>query len=272
MDLNYWHKQKTSEPLYPDVAWSQPQNEKFAGKLLIIGGHAQAFMAAAEAYTMAQAAGIGAARVLLPDSLQKLVGRGFAAGEFAPSTPVGSFSQAALASFVDLALWSDGVLVAGDVGRNSETAIVLERFLDKFSGQVTITKDAADLIVQQPLSILQRPNTLLVLSSGQLKRLGISAHFPRAFTSSAALLQVIENLYEFTKRYTCTIITRHNGQYIVAMDGKISTTQPETEQAIWRLHVAAEAATWWLQQPTKSFEALTTSLFTSFSTKRAADF
>jgi NAD(P)H-hydrate repair Nnr-like enzyme with NAD(P)H-hydrate dehydratase domain len=263
MDHTFWHKQTLTESLFPDLLWSRPENQKLAGKLLIIGGHAQAFNAAAEAYQAALTAGIGSARVLLPDSLQRLIGRGFEAGEFAPSTPVGSFAQGALASFMELANWADGVLIAGDLGRNSETAILLEQFLEKFSGQVTLTKDAADLVVQQPLLVLQRPDTLLVLSSGQLQRLAVNAHFPRAFTSSAALLQVIENLHEFTKRYTCTIITKQDGQYIVASGGQISTTKPNEEKAIWRLLFATHAATWWLQQPSKPFEALTMSIVTA---------
>jgi NAD(P)H-hydrate repair Nnr-like enzyme with NAD(P)H-hydrate dehydratase domain len=257
IEQSYWHKQTTDRPLFPDLLWSKPENRALAGKLLIIGGNAQGFAAPAEAYSLAQKAGIGTARVVVPDSLQAAIGRIFEAGEFASSTPIGSFSQRALASFVDLGLWADGVLIAGDVGRNSETAIVIDTFLDTYPGQVTLTKDAADLICQQPMSVLQRPNTL---SAGQLQRLGVNAHYARAFTSTAALLQTIDNLHEFTKRFGCKIITKHSDQYIVAVDGEISTTAIKTERKIWRLHAAAQAGTWWLQQPSKPFAALTTAM------------
>jgi NAD(P)H-hydrate repair Nnr-like enzyme with NAD(P)H-hydrate dehydratase domain len=260
VEASYWRKQTVARPLFPDLLWSKPETRALAGKLLIVGGNAQGFAAAAEAYNQALHNGVGIARVLLPDSLQKAVGSVFEAGEFAPSTPIGSFAQAALASVVDLALWSDGVLVAGDVGRNSETAILLEQFLDHYEGQVTITKDAADLICQQPLSVLQRPNSVLVLSSGQLQKLGVNAHFARPFSSSAALTQLLEHLYEFTKRFECSIITKHNNQYIVATREAISTTPAITERKIWRLTTASAAAVGWLQQPTKQFAALTTAL------------
>jgi NAD(P)H-hydrate repair Nnr-like enzyme with NAD(P)H-hydrate dehydratase domain len=263
MDHTYWRKQSPTEPLYPDLLWAKPESKKFAGKLLIIGGNSQAFMAAAEAHQLSEAAGIGSTRVLMPDSLQKLIGKGFEAGEFAPSTKAGGFSQAALDSFVDLSLWSDGVLIAGDLGRNSETTIVLERFLELYDEQVTIINDAADLIIQQPMSVLQRPKTLLVLSPEQLQKLGVNAHFPRAFTSSAPLLQVLENLHEFTKRYLCTIITKHGGNYIVASDGEVSTTMPKIEHSTWRMLIATQAATWWLQQPSKPFEAMTTAIYSA---------
>ncbi len=142
MDKNFWLKQG-SEPLFPDLLWSRPENKKQAGKLLIIGGNVHGFAAAGEAYAEASKAGIGTARVLLPDSLQKTVGRVFEAGEYAPSTPSGSFSQKALAELLDRANWSDGVLLAGDLGRNSETAILIEHFTEKYQGQLTFTKDAA---------------------------------------------------------------------------------------------------------------------------------
>ena len=87
----YWHKQFDS-PLFSDLLWSRPENKQFAGKLLIIGGNLHGFAAPASAYEQSQRAGIGVARVILPDALQKTIGRIFEAGEFAPSTPSGSFS------------------------------------------------------------------------------------------------------------------------------------------------------------------------------------
>jgi hypothetical protein len=134
MDRTFWQRQTADKPLFPDLLWSRPETKRTAGKLLIVGGNAHGFSAAAEAYGAAAKAGIGTARVLLPDSLQKTVGKVFAAGEYAPSTPSGSFSQQALAELLELAQWADGVLLAGDFGRNSETAILLESFAAKYQG------------------------------------------------------------------------------------------------------------------------------------------
>src|ERR1700749_1211633 len=120
MDRNYWHKQTTDKPLYPELLWSRPENKRFAGKLLIIGGSLHGFTAPAQAYAEALKAGIGSARVLLPDALQKTIGTVLEAGEFAPSTPSGSFSKQALAEALELSQWADGVLLAGDFDRNSE--------------------------------------------------------------------------------------------------------------------------------------------------------
>jgi NAD(P)H-hydrate repair Nnr-like enzyme with NAD(P)H-hydrate dehydratase domain len=257
---DYWLKQQPDKPLYPDLLWSRPENKLQAGKLLIIGGNSQGFAAAGEAFGTASKAGIGTARVLLPVSLQKTVGRIFEVGEYAASTPSGSFSKAALAEYLDMSLWADGVLLAGDLGRNSETAILLESYLDKYPGQITVTRDVITYFGELPTVVLTRPKTLLVLSMSQLQKLGVSSRFTMAFTLSMDLLRLIENLHEFTKRYPIAIITKHHETIIVAVNGQISTTKLVNDRKVWRLHTATYASVWMLQNPSKPFEALTTAV------------
>src|SRR5438105_14108225 len=121
MDMaNYWHKQASDKPLFPELLWSQPENRTQAGKLLIIGGNLHAIAAPAQAYAEALKAGIGSAKVVLPDVTKKTVGPLLENVEYAPSSRSGSFARNALASFVDLSQWADGVLITGDTGRNSE--------------------------------------------------------------------------------------------------------------------------------------------------------
>src|SRR6185312_2009701 len=93
------------------------------------------------------------------------------AGEYAPSTPSGSFSQKALAELLSLSQWAEGVLLAGDLGRNSETAILLEQFSQKYAGQLTITQDALDYFTKSPKDLAQREDTLLVCSFAQLQKI-----------------------------------------------------------------------------------------------------
>lgn len=260
MDHTYWHKQTPQAPLYPDLLWSRPENKRQAGKLLIVGGNAQGFAAAGEAYAEAAKAGVGTARVLLPDSLQKTVGKVLEAGEYAPSTPSGSFSGRALAEMLAMAGWSDGVLVAGDLGRNSETAILIEKFIDKYDGQLTLTKDAVDYCVNAPAALLARENTLLVLSFAQLQKLAVKARFIQALTFEMDFLRLVDALHEFTLKYKVNIIVKHLETMFVAAGGQISTTKLTEDTEIWRVKTAAHAAVWWLQNPAHAFEALTTSL------------
>jgi ADP-dependent NAD(P)H-hydrate dehydratase / NAD(P)H-hydrate epimerase len=262
MDRTYWLKQTAEQPLFPDLLWSRPENRNQAGKLLIVGGNIHGFAAAAEAHTAATAAGIGTARVLLPDSLQKTVGKVFIAGEYAPSTPSGSFSRKALAEVLAMGEWADAVLLAGDFGRNSETAVVLEQLLGKYKGQLTLTKDAADYFTKTPEPLLKRTNTLLVLSFAQLQKLAAGARSTTAFTFNMDFLRLVEMLHDFTNQYSAAIIVKHLDTIFVAVNGQVSTTKLAVEQPVWRVKTAAAASVWWLQNPAKVFESLTAAVLT----------
>ncbi len=260
MDRTYWHKQTVDGPLYPDLLWSRPENRATAGKLLIIGGSAHGFAAPAEAYEQAVKAGIGTAKVLLPDVLEKTVGKVFEAGEFAGSTATGSFGKQALAEWLAFASWADSVLVAGDLGRNSETAIVLEQFAAKYSGQLNLTKDAVDYFTKNSDQILKRPATTLVLSLAQLQQLARSAHFEQAITFGMDLLRLVDFLHELTDRYATNLVVKHLENIFVAGGGQVNTTKLAQDKETWRVTAAAHCAVWWLQNPTKTFEALTTAV------------
>ncbi|HVS58216.1 MAG TPA: hypothetical protein VHD60_00560 [Candidatus Saccharimonadales bacterium] len=257
---DYWHKQAPGKPLFPELEWSRPENKAHAGKLLIVGGHAQSFAAPAEAYGEAMKARVGTARVVLPDALHKTVGQLFPAAEFCTSNPSGGFAQQCLGELLAIGQWADGVLLAGDFGRNSETAILLEKFLDKYSGQATLTKDAVDYFTATPLPLLRRENVTLVLSFAQLQKLAMGAKFTKAFTFDLGLLQLVELLHDFTEQFSVNIVTKHLENIFVAAHGQISSTKLEQDIAIWRTKTAAHAAVWWLQNPGKSFEALSTAV------------
>ncbi len=259
MDATYWLKQTKDKPLFPDLIWSRPENKRHAGKLLIIGGNSFGFAAVGEAYMAAEKAGAGTVRVLMPDAVKSAAGAVLPTVDFAPSTPSGSFAKEALAEWLDGAMWADSVLLAGDLGRNSETAIVLETFLEKFPGQMTITKDAADYCLKLP-KVLERPNTLLVLTMAQLQKLATAAKAQQAFTLGMDLTRLVEALHTLSAKCPAYIIVKHLDQLLVAVNGRISTTPVDNEQDMWRTITATAANVWWLQNPVKPFESLTTSI------------
>jgi hypothetical protein len=263
MNPTYWHKQTADQPLFPKLQWSRPETKSQAGKLAIVGGNVHGFSAPAEAYNQSQRAGIGVARVLLPLPVQKLLPKGILEADFAPSTPSGSFARKGLAELLDLASWADGTLLAGEFGRNSETAILLEQFLQKHRGQVTLTKDSVAYFLTSPATMLQRPDTTAVLNFGQLQKLASSAHFASAFTSDMGLVQFVEALHDFTSQHQLHILARHHETFVVAVNGQVSTTPLPKQPKLWCAAAAAHASVWWLQNPAKPFEALTTSLLTT---------
>lgn len=260
MERTYWYKQTIDKPLFPDLIWGRPETRHTAGKLLIIGGNIHGFAAPALAFNEAVKAGAGTLRVLLPDVLQKTVGKLMPEANFTPSTPSGSLSQSALEEWLEHSAWADGVLIAGDLGRNSETAILLERYAAKSDALLTLTKDAVDYFTNLPAPILDRPNTTAVLSIAQLQKLALAARFKTTFTFSMDFLHLVGVLHEFTRQFSLNVIVKHLNTIFVAVQGKVSSTPATGEQEFWRVPIAAHAAVWWLQNSARTFEALTTAI------------
>jgi hypothetical protein len=260
MDRTYWLKQTPDKPLFPELLWSRPENKSQAGKLLIIGGNLHGFSAPATAFAEAGKAGIGTVRILLPDALKKTVGRLLENTKYAPSTPSGSFARNSLAQMLELAAWADGVLLAGDLGRNSETAIVLESLAKKYTGPLILSKDAADYFsaTNTAQELATRGDTTAVLSLAQLQKLAVDVRFKKPFTFSMDLIQLVERLHAFTSNYSIEVITKHRDTIFVAAAGKVSTTKLSKEMEIWRVKTAAHAAVSRIHFPDKPFEATTT--------------
>ena len=261
---DYWYKQG-DDPLFPDLLWSRPENKLHAGKLLIVGGHAHGFAVPAEAFMVAEQSGIGTARVVLPDHLRsqlvKVQGPSLNT-EFAPSTPSGSFASKSLAELLDTSAWADGVLLAGDFGRNSETAVVLEKLVTIYSGKIIMTKDAVDYFTSNAQATIHRPNTCLVLTIAQLQKLATNAKFATAITYGMDLLQLVDVLHEFTRQFQVYLIVKHHENICVAVNGRVSTTKSTGSlQDNWRVETATNASVWWIQNPTKPFEAFTSAVY-----------
>lgn len=260
MENTFWHKQTRDNPLFPDLLWSRPEHKKQAGKLLIIGGNVHSFSAASEAYQAAITAGVGAVRVLLPDALKKTVSKLLENVEFAPSTPSGSFSTQSLAEILEHTAWADGILLAGDFGRNSETAILIEKLLDKTSRPLVAVKDAADYLIQIPKTLIGRGNVSLVLTIAQLQKLSTYLNYDKPVTFSMGLVQLVEFLHEFSKRFSLNLVVYHENNLLVAVDERVSSTPVNFDNAeMWRVKTATHAAIWLMQNPDKPFEAISTS-------------
>lgn len=252
-----WQRQTKDKPLFPELLWSRPQNNRQAGKLLIIGGSQQNFSAAAETYNQATKAGIGSARVVLPRSLQRVVGNFFPEAIFAPTTPSGSFGTTSVSELLAESAWADAVILAGNLGNNSETAIAIESFALKFNGLLIIGGDSIELLIASTKPLLARPMTTMVLQFPQLQHLLTAASFKTAVTSNLDLLQIVTILNDFTKQYPINIVTEYSGNIVVTLGGKVSTTKIP-KPPLSSVPMLAFAAVWLLQNTNKPFEALST--------------
>lgn len=263
MDYTYWQKQTASKPLYPNIEWSKPEQRSQAGRLAIIGGNKLGFAAVAESYTAALQAGVGEVRVLLPDALKKTIPKSIGDAIFAPTTTSGGLSQDATPEMSAIGAWATGVLMIGDAGRNSETAILYERFVADYDGPLTITRDAFELIRQDASNVVNRPDTLLVLSFAQVQKLFQLVYYPKILTFNMQLLQLVEALHKFTITYPVAIATFHKDNLVIAREGKVVSQAWDSPMAIWRGVTATNMSAYWLWNRQAPLEAMATSIANS---------
>ncbi len=259
MNHTYWKQQTASKPLYPDMEWSRPERRDQAGRLGIIGGNKLGFAGVAASYTTALESGVGDVRVLLPDALKGTIPKSITDTVYGASTPSGSLGSDALNDMQALGAWSTGILLAGDAGRNSETAIAYEKFISSYQGPLTITRDAIDLVKHSAHLLVERPDTVLVASFAQVQKLLHGVYYPKILTFSMQLMQLVDVLHKFTITYPITIVTFHRERLIVAHDGEVVTHTFDDPMLIWRGVTAARASSYLLWSPSKPLEAIAAS-------------
>lgn len=259
MDFDYWKKQALGTPLFPDIEWSKPEQKGTAGKLGIIGGNKLGFAGVAEAYTVAKDAGVGHIRVLLPDVLRKTIPPAITETVFGASNASGSLTKEALGDMRALGEWANTVLLVGDAGRSGETAIAYEQFIQNYQGQLVLTRDAVDLVKNSSTLLIERPDTLLVVSFAQLQKLFQAVYYPKILTFSMQLTNLVEAIHKFTITYPVSIVVLHKETLLVASGGDVISTPWDNPMAIWRGSVAARATCYWLWNPTKPIESISSS-------------
>lgn len=249
-----WQRQSANKPLFEDLLWSRPQNKRQAGKLLIIGGQAQEFSNVAAVYEASLKAGAGTIKPILPDSLSKLAGR-IPGVAFAAANKSGSFARSALAELLDHATWADAVLLAGDFGKNSETTLMLDSFFVKHPGLLAISGQSLPAIDIAAKNLFGRKDTILVLTLAEFQRLSAELKLEKAVTSTMSNDELASLLHGLTGQYPTSIVLSTEGFTWTASNGRVASTKAESLKSLNEL--VAYAATWMLQHPNKTFEAIT---------------
>lgn len=259
---DYWFKQKLDQPLYSDLIWSKPENKIHAGKLLIIGGSSSGFAHTVGCFLAAQAAGAGSVKVLIPDSTKKLIGNISEDIIYGLSNKSGGFAQGALAEFIESSDWADTVLLAGELGNNSDTTILFEKYLDKYSDSLIIAGDAFDFCHSFFKKLLRNSGVTFILDTARLQKLSIAAGMTKPVTSSISLVNLVELLHELTEKNHANIVMEFGDFIVVASQGFVSSTELKEKDKL-QIKLSANASVWFMQNRTKVFEALTCSAITA---------
>lgn len=257
---SYWLRQTGESPLFPDIEWNKPERMDQAGKLGIIGGNKLGFVATAESHQTAKDTGVGQVRVLLPDALKKSVPASMTDVLFAPTNHSGGFASEGATELLSVGEWADTLLLPGDAGKNSQTAMLYESLVSNYEKPVVITRDAVDLLQNSFPAVLDNPNVTLVVSLGQLQRIFRAVYYPKMITFSMQLTQLVETLHKFTSTYPVSVMTLHAEQIIIARSGEVVTQPWHDPMRIWRGHTAARAASYLVWTPHAPLKALATSI------------
>lgn len=251
-----WTRQEKGKPLYPDMLWSKPENKRYAGKLLIIGGQAGSFKNISAAYSYAVKAGAGHVRLLMPESLRKLT-QSIEGAEYAPSNQSGSFARTALGAFFELSEWSDHILLAGDLGKSSETTVIVDGFLLRTNKSVTISENALQSVGIDMPQLINKKFTLVggkVFIQNIVKTIG---HI-KAVTSETTIGQMSEILEDVSSKYRAALVVG-DGQNIWTSEGGDVVSTKSNIDDINKL--SAYSSVWQMQNPNKIKEALATAAF-----------
>ncbi len=267
MDHTYWQRQ-TEKPLFAELEWNKPERRDQAGRLLIVGGYLHNLNAPAKAYQYVQEQGIGSVKVALPSKTKALLGKSLPAAVFLPSTSSGELAREGLDELMEYASWADTLLLPGDMGRNSQTTLLLSDLLTHTTQQAIVTRDAVDVLQNTPQLLTDREHTTLVVSFAQLQKLMQHLNISQALTFNMDLVKLVAFLHNFTSDHPCAIVTSHQGKLLVAAKGQVSTTnasqdlsQTQDNPLQWRTKAASIAACYQTWNPSNPFEPLTHSTY-----------
>ncbi len=255
----FWHKQEKSKPLFPDVEWNRPERRDLAGNLGLIGGHGLGFSAIAKSYQIVSPL-VGQVRVLLPDALRPTIPASITEVVFAPSNPSGGLGAQALGLAKELADWANGLLLVGDAGKNSQTAVLYEELIKHSQAPTVLTRDTIDLIIGGAAEILNNQQVTIVASFAQLQKLFRAVYYPKVLTFRMQLAQLADSLHKFSITYPATICVFHDGNLLVARGGQVVSQAFETPMQVWDGQVASKIACYLLWSPEAPLAAASTAI------------
>lgn len=244
-DFDYWKKQK-KQPLFPNIDTWQPEQRRFAGKLLIIGGSQGAFFAVAKAMETANKMGVGDVRVLLPDSLRGKLPK-VPEIYFAKAEASGAFGKTALQEMLVQIEWAETVLIAGDLGKNAETSVLFANLMKLCEKPVFVVRDGVDVLTPDIMNWSMREAPMVVFATmSQLQKMLRTLYYPKVITLSMPMNQLIESLHKFTLSYPLTLVTYYEGQIVIARDGQVISEEISdtdyTQITLWDGSLQAKAA------------------------------
>ena len=147
---------QVTQPLFPDLIWSEPQRLT-NNSLLIIGGHRHNLQAPLTAYQYLNQFPLKVV-VALPDVFKQLKAPDLIFGK---STPAGSLAQTSYQLLFDQAQKSLAVLIVGDLSANQETQHLILKLIHNYKGLKIITGSIIKTLLTEKLAADFKLNLIL---------------------------------------------------------------------------------------------------------------
>ena len=241
--MNYFEKLEQNP--YEDLKWNIPERKQ--GRVNVIGGNGQSFRTPVKVAEFLSAHyPIETVNLVLPDALQ---------GKLPPvpevvylkSTEIGSFADGE--GITEAVQEADYSLLVGDLTKNTTTGRAIASACENSASPLLITRDAVDVVAENMTNLLlMNENLVFFASVAQLVKLLRAAYYPKMLLVSQSLVQVVEVLHKFTLSYPVKIVTLHNGQVLVAENGKAVAMPLEK--------TGYSPLTFWLGEPMAKIVAL----------------
>lgn len=249
--------EKIDKNPYQDLYWNVPEEQK-KGEIVVVGGNAGSFRVPVKtAEFLLGNFPLKTVRLILPEMLKSKL----------PPLPDAVFlKDAAGGSIAD----ADGLVkafdavdfsvIVGDLSKNSATAGAVGKAIIGGEKPILVTRDAVDLIAGEKIEqILMREDLTLVGSLVQIQKILKAVYYPKMLLASQSLVQVVEVFHKFTLSYPAQIVTLHEGQILIAKNGRVVAVPmvqtPYSVLTIWNGEMAARIACLNLYNPGKFIEA-----------------
>ncbi len=218
--MDYWTQYKKDVDL--GIDFERPDQKRMAGRLLILGGHANSFFVVSNVLNIAEREEVGEVKAFMPDSLSEKIPNNDKV-VFLPSDKSGSFSKTAIDPMLDNLEQTDAAIVIGDMGKNAETVKFLDELLTKSTKDVLLVRDAADLALtgDNVEDWLEKDNIILFLSVAQFKKLLKTIYYPKVINLTVPVVQLVEIMHKFTLSYNITLAIPYSGLIIFAKNGEV---------------------------------------------------
>lgn len=240
--------------IYKDIEWSQPDNPSQMGSCLIIGGSLQDIIAPHYAYNKLVRYFLSTT-VLMPESVKKFVGSKNKDIVFINSNPSGSFSLKSIDIVHSYLSEARIAIICGSIGKNSETAILMERIVNYDTLKV-ICGDSLELFKINTKSLLNNESNILVGDFRQIRTILNNGQVKTVHLYKDSLFETVNKLKISTNGIKAFFVLITDNYIFIAQDGKVKFFKKNKVNKDMNLEIACLTCEWSVNNKDRLFEAI----------------